>query len=134
MDDTPRRLCGHGALLLLLGLVTGPFVMELENPRMGLAAHVEEVMNGTLLLALGPRGSRVALGDALYGTYANWAATPLAAAFGAAAMAPIAAGAHRGAPRQKALVKAGFWSVAVAMLLAAGLLVYEFRRPPAAGR
>lgn len=142
MDDTPRRLCWHGALLFLLGLVTGLFVMQLENPRMGLAAHVEGVMNGILLLALGsawprlalgPRASRLALGAALYGAYANWAATTLAAAFGTAAMAPIAAGAHRGAPWQEALVTAGFGSVAVAMLLAAGLLVYGFRRPAAAG-
>lgn len=74
MDDTPRRLCWHGALLFLLGLATGLFVMKLENPRMGLAAHVEGVMNGILLLALGSAWTRLALGAALYGAYANRAA------------------------------------------------------------
>lgn len=143
MDDRPRRLCWHGAFLFLLGLVTGLFVMKLENPRMGLAAHVEGVMNGILLLALasawprvtlGPRAASLAFGAALYGAYANWAATTFAAAFGTAAMTPIASGAHRGAPWQEALATAGFGSVALAMLLAAGLLLYGFRRPAPAGR
>ena len=48
-------------------------------------------MNGTFLVALGAAGSEVRLfprakaaayGSALYGTYANWAATALAAIFG----------------------------------------------------
>ena len=40
-------------LLFLLGLITGLVVQQLENPRMGLAAHLEGLMNGTFLLALG---------------------------------------------------------------------------------
>jgi (hydroxyamino)benzene mutase len=50
MDDRGRRLLWHG-LPLLLGLVTGLFAQQLTNPRMGLAAHLEGLMNGTFLLA-----------------------------------------------------------------------------------
>jgi hydroxylaminobenzene mutase len=40
-------------LLLLLGLITGLFGQRFSNVRMGLSEHLEGVMNGILLLALG---------------------------------------------------------------------------------
>src|SRR5215831_12914126 len=100
MDDSRRRLLWHGMLLFLLGLFTGLAEPQFANPRMGLAAHLEGVMNGTFLLALGavwatvrlsPRWTRAAYWTALYGKYANWAVTFLAAIFGTAAMSPITA-------------------------------------------
>jgi len=136
MDDRSRRLCWHGMFLFLLGLITGLFVQLLENPRMGLSAHVEGVMNGILLLALGAvwhrvrlpaRAATVALAAALYGTYANWASTLIAAALGTAAMAPLAAGTHKGQPWQELVVTLGFGSVALAMLVASALLVWGLR-------
>ena len=39
--------------LFLLGLLVGFVEQEFTNPRMGLAAHLEGVMNGTFLVALG---------------------------------------------------------------------------------
>lgn len=137
MDDRARRLCWHGMGLFLLGLVTGLAVQQLTNPRMGLAAHLEGVMNGTFLLALGAawshvrlprRAAALAFGAALFAAWANWGTTTLAAALGTAAMTPIAAGAHRGRPWAELLVTVGFGSVAVAMLLAAALLLWGLRR------
>jgi len=43
----------HGMLLFLLGLITGLLEQRFANVRMGLSAHLEGVMNGILLLALG---------------------------------------------------------------------------------
>lgn len=137
MEDTPRRLYFHGLLLFLLGLVTGLVVPQFVNPRMGLAAHLEGLMNGIFLLALGsawprarlsPRVAKVAFGTALYGTYANWASTTVAAAFGTAALTPLAAGAHRGQQWQEVLVAFGFGSVALAMPLSSALLLRGFRK------
>jgi hypothetical protein len=77
--------------LFLLGLLTGFVEQNFSNSRMGFAAHLEGVMNGTFLVALGaiwttvrlsPRWKRAAYWSALYGTYANWAVTLLAAIFG----------------------------------------------------
>jgi hydroxylaminobenzene mutase len=42
-----------GMLLFLFGLVTGLLEQRLTNMRMGLSAHLEGVMNGTFLIALG---------------------------------------------------------------------------------
>jgi hydroxylaminobenzene mutase len=140
MEPRGRRLLWHGMLVFLLGLATGLVSQQLTNPRMGLAAHLEGVMNGTFLLALGAawshlrladRPARLAFGAVLYGAYANWATTTLAAILGTAAMTPLAAGAHRGQPWQELLVTCGFVSVALAMLLAAGLLLAGFRRSAA---
>lgn len=95
-----RPLLWHGMFLLLLGLLTGFLEQQFTNPRMGLAAHLEGVMNGTFLVALGAvwaevrlssRPKLVAYWTALYGTYANWALTTLAAIFGTGAMSPILA-------------------------------------------
>ena len=45
--DSKRRLIWHGTFLFLLGLLTGFVEQQFNNPRMGLAAHLEGVMNGT---------------------------------------------------------------------------------------
>lgn len=140
MDEGARRLCWHGIALFLAGLATGLVVQRFANPRMGLAAHLEGLMNGTFLLALGAvwprvrlarRAARLAFGAALYGAWANWGTTTAAAALGTAAMTPLAAGAHRGEAWQELLVGVGFGSVAGAMLLAAALLLWGLRRPAA---
>ena len=51
--ETNRRLMWHGMFSFLLGLVTGLLEQRFANMRMGLAAHLEGVMNGTFLIALG---------------------------------------------------------------------------------
>jgi len=73
------------------GLLTGLVEANFQNPRMGLAAHLEGVMNGAFLVALVRSGSGLKLSSrqqaaaywtVLYGTYANWATTTLAAILG----------------------------------------------------
>src|SRR6266508_1115437 len=100
MKVANRGLMWHGIFLFLLGLFTGFAELRFANPRMGLAAHLEGVMNGTFLLALGaawnevrlkPGVKTIAYWTALYGAYANWLVTTLAAVFGTAALSPITA-------------------------------------------
>jgi hydroxylaminobenzene mutase len=130
MHDTSRRLMGHGMLLFLLGLLTGFVEPLFANVRMGLAAHLEGVMNGILLLALGaiwpqvplgPRWRAAAFWTALYGTYANWAVTTMAACFGTGALSPITAAGRQAQPWQEGLVPAGFMSAGVVVIVLAGL-------------
>jgi hydroxylaminobenzene mutase len=100
MDHSDRRLMWHGMFLFLIGLLTGFAETHFANVRMGLAAHLEGVMNGTFLVALGavwnevrlsPRAKSIAYCTALYGTYVNWLVTTLAAVFGTGALSPITA-------------------------------------------
>ena len=53
MENANHRLMWHGMFLFLLGLITGFVEPCFANMRMGLAAHLEGLMNGTFLIALG---------------------------------------------------------------------------------
>jgi hydroxylaminobenzene mutase len=120
-------------LLFLIGLITGFAQQHFANMRMGLAAHLEGVMNGTFLIALGaiwtevrlPRTAKaVAYWTALYGTYMNWLITTIAAVFGTAALSPITAAGHSGQPWQEGLVTAGFMSVGIVIVSSSVLVLW----------
>jgi len=130
----------HGMLLFLLGLITGLLEQHFTNVRMALAAHLEGVMNGILLLALGAAWNEVRLPhrtkvtaywSALYGAYANWLATSMAAAFGTAAGSPITSAGHSGQAWQEIFVAIGFLTVAVAIIAASILILWGLRRTAA---
>jgi hydroxylaminobenzene mutase len=136
-DGTNRRLMFHGMLLFILGLLTGFAEHSFANVRMGLAAHLEGLMNGTFLLALGaiwpnvrlsPRATTIAFWTVLYGTYFNWLVTVLAAVFGTAALSPITGVGHTGLPWQESLVTAGFMSVGVVIVFASVLVLWGLRK------
>jgi (hydroxyamino)benzene mutase len=133
MAATNRHLMWHGVFLFLLGLVTGLLEQQFTNVRMGLSAHLEGLMNGTFLIALGaiwtevrlpPWAKATAYWAALYSTYGNWLVTTLAAVFGTAANTPIASAGHSGQPWQESLVAAGFLSVAVVIIACSLLLLW----------
>jgi (hydroxyamino)benzene mutase len=137
-----RRLMWHGMVLFLIGLFTGFAETHFVNMRMALAAHLEGVMNGTFLLALGaawgevrlsPRTEAIAFWTALYGTYVNWFVTSLAAAFGAAALSPITGAGHTALPWQEQVVTIGFLSVGIAIVFSSVLIVWGLRGKPRLG-
>jgi (hydroxyamino)benzene mutase len=136
MESANRCLMWHGMFLFLLGLLTGFFEQHFTNMRMALAAHLEGLMNGTFLLVLGaiwtevrlvPAAKTTAYWTALYGTYANWLVTLLAAIFGTAALSPITAAGHSGQPWQEHLVAAGFLSVGVVIVVSSVLVLWGLR-------
>lgn len=137
MPDRKRRLLWHGAFLFLLGLLTGLVQQQFTNPRMGLSAHLEGLMNGTFLLAIGAAWQELRLATRstaftywtlLYGTYANWAFTTIAAIFGTKAMTPLASAGHSAQQWQEGVVALGFVSVALAMIAAVVMLLVGFGR------
>jgi len=131
METAHRRLMWHGMFLLLIGMLTGLVEPSFTHVRMGLAAHLEGLMNGILLIALGaawtevrlaPRRKTIAYRTALYGTYVNWLFTTVAAVLGTGALSPVL-GAGHGAPAwQERLVMAGFLS-AIASIFTATILI-----------
>jgi hydroxylaminobenzene mutase len=74
------------------------------------------------------RWKTVAYWGALYGTYANWAFTTLAAIFGTAALSPITGAGHSGQPWQETVVTIGFMSVGVAIIVSSILILWGLRR------
>ena len=136
MKTQKRRLVWHGMLLFLLGLITGLLEQHFTNVRMGLSAHLEGVMNGIFLIALGAAWNEVRLAypvkvtaycTALYGTYVNWLVTSIAAAFGAAANSPITSAGYSGQPWQESFVAMGFLTVTIAMIATSILVLWGLR-------
>ena len=136
MQDQNRRLMWHGMFLFLLGLFTGFAETHFANMRMGLAAHLEGVINGIFLLALGAAWNELRLTPApksatfwiaLYGTYMNWFVTALAGVLGTGALSPITAPGRTALPWQEKLVTAGFMSVGLAIVACTLLLLWGFR-------
>ena len=136
MEDARRRLMWHGMFLFLLGLITGFVEQRFTNVRMGLAAHLEGVMNGTFLVALGaiwtevklpPVSKAIAYWTALYGTYVNWLVTTLAAIYGTAALSPISAAGHSALPWQESLITAGFLSVGIVIVVSSVVVLWGLR-------
>lgn len=137
MEDAKRRLIWHGMFLFFLGLLTGFAEQKFANSRMGLAAHLEGLMNGTFLMALGAVWTEVRLSSrpkvaaywtALYGAYVNWAITTLAAVFGASSLSPITGAGHNAAPWQESLVKFGFQSVGITIVASSVIILWGLRR------
>jgi len=135
-ESAGRSLMWHGMFLFLLGLLTGFAEQHFANIRMGLAAHLEGVMNGTFLVALGaiwtavrlsPRTKAITYRSTLYGTYGNWVVTVLAAAFGTAALSPITGAGHSGQRWQETLVSVGFVTVGITIVASAVLVLWGLR-------
>jgi (hydroxyamino)benzene mutase len=137
MKDNNRRLMWHGMFLFLLGLLTGFVEPRFANIRMGLAAHLEGVMNGIFLIGLGaiwnevrlsPRVKSKAFWLALFGTYGNWFMTTTAAVFGTSALSPITGTPHGAQPWQERFVTAGFMAVGIAIVACAVFVLCGLRK------
>ncbi|MEH6467709.1 MAG: hypothetical protein V7722_08765, partial [Porticoccus sp.] len=107
----------------------------MTNPRMGVSSHLEGVMNGTFLLAIGLAWEKIHLKSTLkrltyylliYGTYANWVFVQLGAVFGTNAMSPIAGAGHQGLQWQETMTTIGLLSVGFTMVLGVGLVIFGF--------
>jgi (hydroxyamino)benzene mutase len=143
MEDKKRQLLWHGMALFLLGLLTGLTEQKFANLRMALAAHLEGIMNGTFLLALGAvwnevdlasRTKAVAYWAVLVGTYGNWAVTTLAAMLGTVALSPITGAGHSAPPWQEMIVTLGFVAIGLAIIAASVLVLWGLRSSARASR
>lgn len=127
------QLAIAGAVLVLLGLLTGLITGAMVNPRLGLSAHLQGLMNGMLLIAiagiwrrrvkLSRREERWAVNLLVFASYGNWATTLLAAIWGTSRMTPIAGAGHAAMPWQESIVMILLLALAVAMIAGLVLLI-----------
>ena len=118
------KLLFFGVMLFFLGLVVGLFIPMMANPRMGLSSHLEGVLNGIFLIALGLIWDKLELSKgwlsatywlSLFGTFANWFAVLTAAVFNSGKMMPLAAG-KEGNPAAEGIVTFLLVTLSIAML------------------
>ena len=138
--EAKRGLVWHGLVLFFLGLLTGFVIPALTNPRMGLSAHMEALLNGMFLILAGgivwdhfklsERMATAVYWMLLYAAYGSWAFCFLAAVFGASEMLPIAGAGYSADPWQEQLIKVGLGLVAISITLACCLALYGIRKKP----
>lgn len=143
MDKNTRRkkwqsdwLLFLGVFLFLLGLLIGLFIPMMTNPRMGLTAHLEGVMNGMFLVILGLIWNRLVISDrwlsytfwlTLYGSFANFVAVTVAAITGAGKMMPIAGG-KEGTAIVEGLISSLLITLALAMIFVCAVVLTGLHR------
>lgn len=132
-----RTFVFNGLILFLLGLIIGLVEGHVSNPRMGLAAHLEGLMNGIYLIALGsilgwvrlpPSLFSLAFWTTIYGAYANLAVTVFASLINASSFSPITGAGLHATLVQEYLVSFGFVTVGIAMLVSTCLFIFGMRK------
>ena len=131
--QTSRKLKMLGMILFLIGLITGFAMTNFKNPRMGLAAHLEGVMNGTFLVVAGLIWNDLKISEGLkkitrysliYGTFVNWFVTGLAGLLGTSNMTPITGHGYKSTVLNENLITVGFISVGLTMVFSLAVIVY----------
>ena len=127
-----------GFVLFTAALLTGVAVPVFLNPRMAVAAHLTALLNALLLVVLGitwelfafrPVQEKLTRAAFLYGSYASWAVSCIAAVWGTSRMTPLAGAGHTAAPWQEALVAAVQVSTAPVFIAAAVSVLHALRSP-----
>lgn len=120
-----------GIALFLSGLIVGLLIPILQNPRMGLSTHLEGVLNGMFLVAIGLIWEKMTLNKKqrswlfsllLYGSFANFLAVFIGATTGGGKLMPIANGQDKG-PFVEAVISFLLISLSLAMLIACLLIL-----------
>ena len=98
----------------------------------GVGAHAHQVLPERLgavwaEIKLPPIKKAIAFWTALYGAYANWTITTLAAIFGASSLSPITGSGHNAQPWQEGIVKFGFPTVGIAIIVSSLLILWGLR-------
>jgi (hydroxyamino)benzene mutase len=135
---TSRRnqaLLVSGALLFLIGLLSGVLIPQMQNPRMGLSAHLAAVQNSLVLLVIAAVSPHIFLSgrmlkllwwSGISSMYGFWVALQLAALWGTSRSTPIAGAGFVGLPWQEAIVTSLLRGSSVVSILAAVLLLIGF--------
>jgi hydroxylaminobenzene mutase len=135
--SSKQTLLIAGALLFLMGLLAGVVVPLMENPRMGLSAHLAGVQSAVFLLAVGAAwshlrlsrtASRVAVWLGVGSMYAFWAALQLAAIWGTSRATPIAGEGFEAAAWKETLVELVLSGASGAAIVAAAVILVGFWR------
>jgi len=136
-QDARRRLIWHGMVLFLIGLITGFVIPLLTNPRLGLSAHMEALLNGMVLVLVGgvvwdnmrlsQHMEAFVFRLLVFAAYANWAFCLLAAFFGGSEMLPLASAGHAAAPWQEIPVRIGLGLCAVSITVASVCVLVGLR-------
>ncbi|WP_323752522.1 hypothetical protein [Marinobacter sp.] len=131
-----RRIIRHGFVLILLALITGLLLPQMQIPRLGLSSHTIGLLSGALLIAIGAVWPVFKLPEALsktmycmwvYSSYANWLGCLVGAFSGAGQMTPISSAGREAGGGAELIVAVLLISVALTSLVAVTLSIWGLR-------
>lgn len=138
LRNDQRILLRHGAIMLLLGLVSGFTTLFAAVPAIALSAHNIGTIQGAVLLGLSgawpalrvsKRIRTTIIVTALIGTYANWIGSQLAAFWGAKRMLVVSgADIPDGAQGWQEVVVAVLLNLSILVMVTAVLVISGTRR------
>jgi hydroxylaminobenzene mutase len=133
-----KNLVSGGALLILTGLLTGLIIKQTAIPRIAMAAHVEGIMGGMLLILAGGvvleycvlsiRSARIMRTMIIYSSYSNWFFLLLASIWGAGKSLPIAAGGASASDLKELVTAAGLILSAITIVISFLILLSGLMR------
>lgn len=135
-NERSQTLVFAGAVLVLIGLLSGAAIPAMTSARLGLSAHLAGVQGGMLVMIVGLAWSRVTLSSTLettayvttvFSNYALYLALQLAAVWGTSRSTPIAGAGSVGGPLQEAAVDGILYAGAVSAMVAVALVVWGLR-------
>lgn len=122
-----------GTILMLVGLCTGFSIAALTNPRMGVAAHVEAIMGGIILIAFGgilvermkvsAKALAVSWLSLLFSLYGNFAFILLSSIWGTSMTMPIAGNGFHAVPWKESVVALGLLLCNGAILTSVSIII-----------
>lgn len=137
METLSELLCFTGALLFLLGLLTGFGIPGFRSPRIGLSAHLAAIESGLGLIAFGlllphlalsPVWAEIIVQTLWISLYVLWIGLVFGAAYGTGKALPIAGAGHVAKPAQEmtARILVGGGSLGSAAAVAALLIQWHW--------
>lgn len=130
-NSSNQPLLISGTILFVLSLITGFTIEAVENPRMGLSAHLAALQGSMFLLVFSAIWPQLRLSERLRsaaattliaGMYGFWLTLVLAANWGTSEATPIAGGDFTGSDWQEAAVMA-FLSLASLSVFTGSILL-----------
>jgi (hydroxyamino)benzene mutase len=125
-----------GFVLFTVALLTGFAVPAFLNPRMAVAGHLTAILNAIFLMVLGliwgllvfnPIQAKLTKLAFLYGAFASWVTSCLAAAWGTSRETPVSGAGYIAAPWKEALVASLQVSIVLVILAGALSVLYALR-------
>jgi len=136
ISKSEHHLVRAGFVLFTFSLFTGLAVPAFLNKKMAVAAHVSGVLNALVLVAVGLTWGLLAMGPVqatltriafLYGAFANWGTSCLAAAWGTSRLTPLSGAGYSAAPWKEAVVQVLQVLISLVVLAGALSVVYALR-------
>ena len=131
-----RSLLRLGFILIFLSFATGFVIPLLTNPHLGVSAHLNSVIGGTILIILGiisgalnltATARKIMTWSWIYATYMNWFGTLLGGILGTSRLTPVAGAGFAAPALQEDIMSVVLVSLVLAAFIGCAIVIWGLR-------